>query len=86
MKKPSHLPMRVVNFTAVFQAEPKGGYTVTVPTLPGVVSYGDTIEEAGKNIQDAVELHIENLAAHDRIPDEIERPVYTRILNIELAR
>jgi len=74
-----------MNFTAVFQAEPEGGYTVTLPGLPGVVSYGHTIEDAEKNIREAVKLHIENLASHGHPPDEAERPVYARMLNIEFA-
>ena len=43
----------------------EGGYTVVVPLLPGCVTYGGTIEEATANIREAIELHLENLAAHD---------------------
>jgi predicted RNase H-like HicB family nuclease len=43
----------------------EGGYTVVVPLLPGGISYGGTIEEATANAREAVELHLENLAAHD---------------------
>ena len=28
------------------QPEPEGGYTVTVPSLPGCISYGETFEKA----------------------------------------
>lgn len=45
-------------------AEDEGGYTVLVPLLPGCASYGRTIEEATANAREAVELHLENLAAH----------------------
>lgn len=44
--------------------EEEGGYTVLVPLLPGCVSYGRTIEEATANARDAIQLHLENLAAH----------------------
>ena len=44
--------------------EEEGGYTVVVPLLPGCVSYGTTIEEATANVREAIQLHIENLAAH----------------------
>jgi len=44
--------------------EEEGGYTVLVPLLPGCVSYGKTIEEATANAREAIELHLENLAAH----------------------
>ncbi|MEE8443678.1 MAG: type II toxin-antitoxin system HicB family antitoxin [Dehalococcoidia bacterium] len=38
-----------------FQEEPEGGYTVTVPALPGCVSYGETFERAVEMIKDAME-------------------------------
>jgi predicted RNase H-like HicB family nuclease len=44
--------------------EREGGYTVTVPLLPGCVSYGRTIEEATEKAKEAIALHLENLAAH----------------------
>jgi predicted RNase H-like HicB family nuclease len=51
--------------------EKSGGYTVLVATLPGCVSYGSTIEEATQNAREAIELHLENLAAHkEPIPDQ----------------
>ena len=34
------MKQKVLNYTAVFQKEPEGGYTVFVPMLPGCVSYG----------------------------------------------
>jgi predicted RNase H-like HicB family nuclease len=51
----------------------EGGYTVVVPLLAGCISHGDTIEEATQNVQEAIQLHLENLAAHDEpIPLENE--------------
>jgi predicted RNase H-like HicB family nuclease len=50
--------------------EREGGYTVLVPLLPGCVSYGKTVEEATENAREAIELHLENLAAHKQpIPE-----------------
>ena len=40
------------------------GYTVVVPALPGCISYGETVAEATRNTSEAIELHLENLAAH----------------------
>jgi predicted RNase H-like HicB family nuclease len=37
----------------------EGGYTVYVPSLPGCISEGDTIEEAMDNITEAIELYLE---------------------------
>ena len=36
------------------QTEPEGGYTISVPSLPGCISYGKTFEEAIDMIKDAM--------------------------------
>jgi predicted RNase H-like HicB family nuclease len=36
------------------QSEPEGGYTISVPSLPGCISYGKTFEEAIEMIKDAM--------------------------------
>lgn len=37
------------------QAEPEGGYTISVPSLPGCLSHGKSFEEAFDMIKDAME-------------------------------
>ena len=37
------------------QPEPEGGYTISVPSLPGCISYGKTFEEVIEMIKDAME-------------------------------
>ena len=37
------------------QSEPEGGYTITIPSLPGCISYGETFEKAIEMIKDAME-------------------------------
>ncbi len=39
--------------------QPEGGYTVTSPVLPELITEGDTLEEAISNVQDALEAVIE---------------------------
>lgn len=64
--------------------EPERGYTVTVPTLPGCITYGETIEEAISMAKEAIELYIESLVAHgEPIPDESNTLEYT--LTLETA-
>jgi predicted RNase H-like HicB family nuclease len=45
------------------------GYGAFVPDLPGCVSVGDTLEEAERNIREAIEGHIEVMRQHgERVP------------------
>ena len=46
-------------YTFVFNPEPEGGYTVTCPALPGLVTYGETLDEARENLKDALEMVLE---------------------------
>ena len=51
---------KVYKYTAIFEQDQEvGGYTVTIPSLPGCISEGDTFEEALKNIQEAASLYLE---------------------------
>jgi antitoxin HicB len=43
----------------VLTPQPEGGYTVTSPLLPELVTEGDTVEEAMANVQDALAAAIE---------------------------
>jgi len=43
----------------VFAPQPEGGYTVTSPVLPELITEGDTLEEAHANVQDAFEAIVE---------------------------
>ena len=45
-------------YTVVLRAEPEGGYTVLVPALPEIVSYGGTIGEAQHMAADAIRCAI----------------------------
>jgi antitoxin HicB len=43
----------------LLQPEADGGYSVSVPALPGCHSEGDTFEEAMSNIREAADLWLE---------------------------
>jgi len=58
-------------FRVILEANENGGYTVSVPILPGCISEGDSKEEALANIKEAIELYIESLEADgEPIPTE----------------
>ena len=46
-----------------FQPEPEGGYTVTCPSLPPVVTFGETLDVARANAREAIELCLEVMEA-----------------------
>jgi predicted RNase H-like HicB family nuclease len=48
-----------VRLKIVLEPSVEGGYTVYVPSLPGCISEGDTVEEAMANIREAIELYLE---------------------------
>src|SRR5947208_11362165 len=57
-------------YAFVFGPEPEGGYTVTCPTLPGLVTYGETLSEAEAMARDVMEGLIEIMIEQgEEIPD-----------------
>ena len=53
---------KVYQYTAVFEPDSEsGGYTVSIPALPGCLSEGDTFEEAQRNIKEAALLYLETI-------------------------
>jgi predicted RNase H-like HicB family nuclease len=48
-----------MRFKVVLEPSEEGGYTVHVPSLPGCISEGETIEEALSNIEEAIKLYLE---------------------------
>lgn len=51
-----------MRFKVVLEPDEEGGYTIYVPSLPGCISEGDTIEDALANIKEAIELYLEPAA------------------------
>lgn len=67
----SKIAKEVLSFSVIYEEASEGGYIVYVPTLAGCHSQGETIEEAEKNIKEAIELYLESLKAHNEdIPKE----------------
>ena len=53
----------------------EGGYTVTVPALPGCITEGETVDECVANAQEAIQLYLAELTASGKpIPEEREQP------------
>ncbi len=63
-------------YTVVLQPEPEGGFTVRVPALPEIVTYGEDETEALAMAKEAIELAIEHRASlGEEIPDSQSTPV-----------
>jgi predicted RNase H-like HicB family nuclease len=70
--------MRQLSYRILLRKEPEGGYTVIVPSLPGCVTYGDTVEEAIEMATEAIELYLKSLKEHgEEIPTEEGTLEYT---------
>ena len=57
--------MKKLSYRIILRPEPEGGYTVTVPTLPGCIIYGKTLEEAKKMALDTIKVYLESLKKHN---------------------
>jgi antitoxin HicB len=68
--------MKEYQYTIILDPDPEeGGYTVTVPAIPGCVTQGETIEKAIAMAKDAIRLYIEMLIADgEPVPQEREHP------------
>ncbi len=62
----------------VLEPSDEGGYTVYVPSLPGCISEGETVEEAVSNIREAIQLYLTPVE-DDMVVDE-----HTAVEEIEL--
>jgi len=72
------IAMKTLRYKILLRKEPDGTYTVIVPSLPGCLTYGRTVEEAIEMAKEAIEGFIECLAARgEEIPIEEEPIVYT---------
>jgi antitoxin HicB len=61
--------------------EAEGGYTVSVPALPGCITYGEDVDEAIAMAREAIELYIEELQERGEIvPDDSNTLEYSLTL------
>ena len=54
-------PIEEYSFTVLFEPAEEGGYVVTCPALPGLVTEGDTLEDARERARDAIQAYLESL-------------------------
>ncbi len=74
--------IQIAKFTAIFEPAEEGGYTVTVPVLPGCITEGDTFEEAVKMAEEAISGYLESLRKHDEPIPEEKRSSLISVINV----
>jgi predicted RNase H-like HicB family nuclease len=61
-------------YTFVFDPDPDSGYVVTCPALPGLVTWGATLDEARDMARDAMEGYVEVLIEDGEPVPESDSP------------
>ena len=63
--------MKTRTYRIMLNEEPEGGFTVTVPSLPGCVTYGENLDHAMSMAKEAIEGYIELLEKQcESVPDD----------------
>lgn len=73
-----------MHYTIVLTEEPDGSaFNVTVPVMPGCLTWGATVEEAMIHAREAIALHVEGyIERGEPVPIEAAKP---RLIDIEIA-
>jgi predicted RNase H-like HicB family nuclease len=62
---------RVLSYSVFYEQAGEGGFVAFVPSLAGCHTQGETLEEAERNVKEAIALYLESLIAHgEPIPEE----------------
>ena len=71
--------MKMLTYEILIEREddPKAGYSVYCPDLPGCFSNGGSVAEAKKNMAEAIALHLESLRA---LGKKIPKPKHRLVL------
>jgi antitoxin HicB len=59
-------------FTVLYEPAEEGGYVVTCPALPGLVTEGETLDEAREMARDAIRAYVESLKK-DGLPIPVDK-------------
>lgn len=72
-----------LNYRILLHKDPEGIYTVTVPSLPGCITYGENIDQALEMAKEAIEVYIEELKDRgEEIPDDSNTLEYAMKLEV----
>jgi predicted RNase H-like HicB family nuclease len=66
-------------YSVFYEEAPEGGYVAFVPALPGCHTQGETLDEAQRNVKEAIALYLESLASHGETAPEEGRSFQGRV-------
>lgn len=66
---------RIYKLPLVLEPQPEGGWTITCPILPGLVTEADMIDELSVNVADALEALIEGYEELNQPLPDVSRPI-----------
>lgn len=61
-------PMAEYVYRVIYETLAEGGFQVIVPALPGIITYGRTLEEAHEMGRDVIGCHIKGLKDAEQLP------------------
>lgn len=87
MKKTNKQSKKILEYTAVFTKEKDGRYSVSFPSLPGCVTFGNDLDHAQEMAQEVLELWLEYLLESKKpIPVEKDKTkTYVNRIKVALA-
>lgn len=72
--------MTEYGYTTIFEPLPEGGYSVLVPAIPEICTFGETLEEAREMAHDAIRCFLESaLQTGEPIPSDLAQVTTERV-------
>jgi len=76
---------QILRYQAIFDPCEEGGFTVTVPKLPGLVTEGDTYEEALHNAKDAIKGYLQVLRDAGELLPETDAVSFSAPIDVSFS-
>ncbi len=76
-------------YVCTFRPDPEGGYQVRCPAFPGLITFGETLEEARAMAREALELCVESFLREGwplPEPDTDPQKTIKELVPVKLAR
>lgn len=78
------LKQEVLQYTVFYEADEEGGFVASVPLLPGCYTQGATLEDAEKNIKEAIGVYLLSLKKFKE-PIPIEEKSFQSVVKVAFA-